>query len=168
AGFDLSNTALSRHSLPMAPDHHPAPRRRRWLRRLAVAMVLLAVLVAALPVWLPWVLLPVLRGQGLNVADYQRQGYQRLTLREVSFQDEDVEFQADRVEVRLPHLWLRDRWFGDANPSGTPQGMIANWNLLIVTNRTDFTPPGETNSLAGVLSKVVTQAGRFRPWLRDV
>lgn len=131
-------------------------------------MVLLAVLVAALPVWLPWVVLPVLRGQGLNVADYERQGYQRLMLRKVSFQNEDVEFQADRVEVQLPHLWLRDRWFGDANPSGTPQGMIANWNLLIVTNRTGFTPPGETNSLAGVLSKVVTQAGRFRPWLRDV
>ncbi len=149
----------------MAPDHHPAPRRRRWLRGLAI---LVAVLVAVLPVWLPWVLVPVLRGQGLNVADYERQGYQRLTLREVSFQDEDIEFQADRVEVQLPHLWLRDRWSGDADPAGTPQGTIANWSLVIVTNGATSTPSGKTSSLAGVLNEVVTQAGWFRPWLREL
>lgn len=131
-------------------------------------MVALAVIVPALPVWLPWVLMPVLRGQGLNVADYERHGYQQLTLREVSFQDEDVEFQADLVEVQLPHLWLRDHWSRDADSSGTPQGTIANWSLLIATNRTESTPTGKTSSLAGVLNEAVAQAGRFRPWLRKI
>ncbi len=65
------------------------------------------VVVAALPLWLPWVLKPVGERLGLAFSEYERIGYSRFALEEVRYAGGGVTFAGDRVEGYLPLSWAR-------------------------------------------------------------
>src|SRR3954471_18470548 len=81
-------------------------RRRKLFRMLGVILLGLGILVLALPIWLPWVLRPILQRQGIRYATYERVGYRRFALRGVTFIKRKTEFKAARIEAVMPTLWL--------------------------------------------------------------
>lgn len=92
------------------------PRRRfRWVRWLAGGIAgLFLLLVAAIllaPVWLPWAARPVAERWGVSWAEYERIGYGRFSLRDVRYEEENVRFEAEKVEARTPVAWLWRTFF---------------------------------------------------------
>jgi translocation and assembly module TamB len=68
-------------------------------------MVLLALL-AAMPVWLPWMLRPLASSLGATYAGYERVGYSRLRLNDLKVSAGAGEFRAEQVEAYVPTGWL--------------------------------------------------------------
>ncbi|MEP6663533.1 MAG: hypothetical protein ABJC04_07695 [Verrucomicrobiota bacterium] len=84
----------------------------RQRKTIFISVALLAVffiLLAALPVWFPWVLQPILQKQGITFSRYERDGYTRFILREVKFARPALDVAAARAEIILPTtlLWRR-------------------------------------------------------------
>ncbi len=65
---------------------------------------LLAVL--AIPLWLPWVVKPVGAKFGLEYGEYERIGYGRFALHDLSFEHEAVTVSGGRLEAYLPLSWI--------------------------------------------------------------
>src|SRR5687767_7724173 len=105
--------------------------RRRGKRLLIWTGVLLGIVIvglALLPVWLPWVLAPIAHHYGFFWQSYQRVGYSRFTLGEVSFTNRHIRVRAQRVELPLPTAWV----LGLASDrAAQPFVAAANWELAI-------------------------------------
>lgn len=67
---------------------------------------LLALLVAALPLWFPWALRPLAKRYGATYARYRRVGYQRFELSDLNFTNGTVHLQAAEVRAFVPTVWL--------------------------------------------------------------
>src|SRR5689334_7937712 len=93
----------------------PAPQRKRriliWIGGLILG---LAVVLFALPLWFPWLLGPLAQKYGAGFQSYQRMGYSRLVLNEVTYAKGNVRFSAKRVEAFQPSAWLWQRQFDRA------------------------------------------------------
>ena len=60
----------------------------------------------SLPLWLPWVLEPLARSAGARYARYERQGYRRFSLHDLTFTNQTVRLHAQQVEGLVPTVWL--------------------------------------------------------------
>lgn len=143
----------------------PKNRRRRWLKWLGGAAVLCGAALLALPLWWPWVLVPVLRNQGVRVGDYERQGISRLALNDVAFTNNHVEVTAESLVMQLPQEWLRDRFRSATNTVGPPQLALANWRVRVLASNPKNSPPS-TNSLPSVIDQTEAVIRAARPWVR--
>src|SRR4051812_28847906 len=83
-----------------------ANRRRKVLRALGMVFLGLGILVIALPIWLPWLLRPILRRYGIQYSTYERVGYGRFALRDVTFFKRKTEFKAALVKAEIPTRWI--------------------------------------------------------------
>src|ERR1017187_8197661 len=107
----------------------PVKQRRRRLALLS-ALVFAGVATGwfSLPLWFPWVISPAAARVGVHYSRYERDGYGRFALRNVSFTNQTVKFQADRVEAVVPSVWLWRLAF----PKGTAQPpflRVLDWSL---------------------------------------
>lgn len=84
-------------------------------------------LVLALPLWFPWVLRPLASSQGVHYGQYQREGYARFSLRDVSLTTSGLRFHAARLDALVPSAWLWRKAIGPANPKTFLS--IADWRL---------------------------------------
>ncbi len=80
--------------------------RRRVCIVFAGLLLLFAILVAAAPVWLPWVIRPLAGRFGLEYAEYEREGYSRFVLHGVRIEHEDFHLSAARAEAFQPLVWF--------------------------------------------------------------
>jgi translocation and assembly module TamB len=115
----------------------------------------LVVLWLALPLWFPWVLRPVARRSGAYYSGYERLGYGRFLLHDLTFTNRAVRFHADRVEAYIPSSWL---WHLRASHrlEGTPFVQITGWSFdsLPSTAATATSTTDEIKSIAVTLAAV--------------
>src|ERR1041385_9127156 len=102
-------------------------RKKRLLKILAGACVVVAVLFLALPVWFPWVLRPVLAHFGIGYDSYARLGYTRFALTNVRGQLGNTRFTGKRVAGFLPPEWFWRRYA--RNPDEEPWLTVTGWAL---------------------------------------
>ena len=81
-------------------------RKKRWLKVLGGACLVIGLIVVALPVWFPWVLSPVLARFGVRFDSYERVGYSRFALTNVRRDAPNARFRCDRLSGFLPAQWL--------------------------------------------------------------
>src|SRR5215470_17914615 len=81
-------------------------RQRKFLRGLVFTLAALFVLLAALPLWFPWISRPVAKIWGVRYSTYERHGYERFVLEQVTFTNQDGKFGAERIEAVVPTVWL--------------------------------------------------------------
>src|SRR5437660_368174 len=81
-------------------------RQRKLLRGLAVMLAALLALWGAMPLWLPWVLGPVAKIWGARYSSYEREGYRRFAVEQVTFTNRSGRFRAERIEALVPSVWL--------------------------------------------------------------
>jgi translocation and assembly module TamB len=93
-----------------------------WFLTGFAAFLLLAV--AAMPLWLPWLLRPVARSYGLTFQTYDRLSYGRFAAQGVTFSNKNVTLKAARVETLVPTAWLWERWFAEPSASS-----VWDWEL---------------------------------------
>jgi translocation and assembly module TamB len=136
-------------------------------------LVLVLAAVLALPLWLPWFLLPGLRTAGVEVGSYERLSYGRLALRDVRYRDESLVFTAERVETLQPVFWA-GRWAGlsgaarEGFKGDYPERMpiVAEaWHVQLPADRPSAEEPAMT-SMADLLDRVkalVRRASLLRP-----
>lgn len=79
-------------------------------------LLLLALLVAALPLWFPMVLRPIAKRFGATYADYRLVGYQRFQLSSVALTNGSLEIQAGQLTAFVPTVWLWRLCAGISNP----------------------------------------------------
>ncbi len=68
--------------------------------------LLILIVLAALPLWMPWILAPVGEKYGLEFDSYQRIGYARFALQDVRFENDAISFSSKRIEAFQPAAWL--------------------------------------------------------------
>ena len=148
----------------MAETKHPVPRRRRGKRFLIGALGVLLLLVLIYPLWFPWVLKPLAAGFGVRFLDYQRHGYARIELLNVTWADASVSVSADQLHLQLPHHWLRTRWTGVVGAEA--QVVVDGWR--VETAPVGSPADGGMESLAELLDGIQTVAPTVSPWLRSL
>lgn len=133
---------------------------RAWLKVVFQFLIVVALAVAALPLWLG----PVLRIAGrplhLRFGAYRRVGYARFELRDAVFERGTVKVTVRRAQADTPVLWLWKHWRGhDA------QVQAYDWHVLVSRSHTPHStaPIG----LAILHDRLVKLAARLQRWLPD-
>jgi translocation and assembly module TamB len=134
---------------------------RRWLKVVLATAVSLAVLLVLLPFWLGWVLRPAARHWGLAIGGYERVGYARFVLTNVTYTRPGVTVTAQRAETDTPLLW------GWRKMSGRGSATTAEHWSVVVTER----EPGERRAprqlglveLHALLNRIAPALDRWLP-----
>ena len=79
--------------------------KRRLLAALGFGLLAILLILLSAPIWLPWVLKPLAPRQGLTFATYERKGYSRFVLEEVTFTNAALHFHAKQAEGLTPMIW---------------------------------------------------------------
>src|SRR5437762_1379060 len=80
--------------------------KRKLLRWLYFTLAALLVFWVASPVWFPWVLRPIAGMCGAHYGRYERNGYRRFTVEQVTFTNKDAKVRAERLAGLTPPIWL--------------------------------------------------------------
>jgi translocation and assembly module TamB len=104
------------------------------LRRLAVVLasliLVVAVVLAATPWWLGFAIKHVGPSFGVTIGSYERLGYGRFRVREVEVVHAPVRVRVDVAEADTPVLWLWRKW------TGTPGDVIAGrWSTEVSASK---------------------------------
>lgn len=103
-------------------------RTRRVLFVLGAVVALLLVLLLALPVWFPWFLRQAAPSYGLKYAGYDRVGYSRFVLSDVTFTNQGTVLKAGRLEGFVPSAWLWNLYV--AKEKGA-FAQVKDWHLSV-------------------------------------
>src|SRR2546428_378616 len=76
---------------------------------------LLLLVLAATPLWFPWLLGPVGRHYGLHYSRLARVGYSRFAVESVVYTNAHLHFEAGRIEVFGPTVWGWKHFRADTN-----------------------------------------------------
>src|SRR2546423_1037421 len=111
----------------------------KWLLRIG-AFVIAAVLFLwfPLPLWFPWVLKPVARKQGATYSAFQREGYNRFALSNLTFSNRNTQVRVERVEALVPTTWL---WRSSRGGTAQPFLQVSNWDLTLASSKQESTKP---------------------------
>ena len=81
-------------------------RRTKILLALLSVVLLLALLLAGLPIWFPWVLRPIAKRHGATYTDYHRVGYARFQLSDLTVTNSSIHLHVQEVSAFVPSVWL--------------------------------------------------------------
>lgn len=145
----------------------------RWgkkaIRFFGISLVCLILVAAAIPLWFPWVLRPVLAAQGVHYSAYERLGYSQFLLRNVQYSSGETIFQVKEVKFLLPASLIWQRWV--KKPEAQKNTLVAtDWSLKIAKKSSVPRHPvpvyegvmktkAVLNSLRGWISRAVLQNG---------
>lgn len=133
-------------------------KRRRTLGLTAFSAVL--VLAAAMPLWWPWLLRPLLASQGIRFGSYERAGYSRTILHAVHWERLGLNVTAESLEAALPGTWLWQKWSGPASAGSLVS--VRAWRLELTR---DLESESSESSLHAVLGDVDAALLTVRRWL---
>jgi translocation and assembly module TamB len=139
-----------------------AKRIGKVLRLLLYCVLGVALLVALLPIWFPWVLRPVARAYGFGFGGYQRESYGRFAASAVTYSNRTVQFSADRVEADIPTVWL---WKRSRREAFAPLIEITNWKLQIASQAAATTnkPPTSVQRVFRQTERVLYSVANWIP-----
>ena len=100
-----------------------------------VFLFLILVIVSS-PLWFPWILKPVAQRYGADFKSFERVGYERLILSNVSFARRGTTFLKSQVEILQPLSWLWRRQQGDTT---TDRVTVKDWQLAFAGGTTNAT-----------------------------
>src|SRR3569833_2966357 len=102
-----------------------------------LSVVLLTVIgIVALPLWFPWALRPVAKRFGASYANYQRLGYQRFQISNVTLTNGPSEVQAAQVTGFVPTAWL---WRHLTGERGEQFAIVHSWKYTAVPTKSTHT-----------------------------
>lgn len=133
--------------------------RRRTLRAFGVIFLVVLAAIVALPLWFPWLLRPVARHYGLNYARYQRKGYSRFELNNVSFTNKTTIVQAERAEGLVPTAWLWKRFIS------LDRGSYVRVNSWTFRSAPGSNQPKQVGSTYASFRKTGMAAATLKNWL---
>ncbi|HZM06756.1 MAG TPA: translocation/assembly module TamB domain-containing protein [Candidatus Saccharimonadales bacterium] len=85
-------------------------RLRRFLGSAAGLFLLGLAVVAALPLWFPWVLSPVLAHFRVQYSGYQRRGFTHFSVNNIEYTYKGTTIKAAHAETLLPTVWLWEQF----------------------------------------------------------
>ncbi|MBA4148025.1 MAG: translocation/assembly module TamB domain-containing protein [Verrucomicrobia bacterium] len=135
-------------------------KRRKLLIALGILIMGMLLLIFAAPIWVPWLLRPVLARFDVQFKSYERDGYERLNLTEVSYASTNFAFSADKVAFHQPGVWLLRHWTGQFTAEDL---RVEDWKLTIVPEPRN--EEDEPTTLYEGLQKLDETLARIEPWL---
>ncbi len=126
---------------------------------LGVILVALAIVVALLPVWLPWVLRPTASHFGAYFGSYEREGYGAFALRGVSFTNASVRIEAARVEAAIPTVLLWNHLRGDGSALS-----VQDWSLVLAPTE-ESSASQNTHTPVVVVEQTQSVLARIGDWI---
>src|SRR6185312_4532064 len=134
-------------------------RKKIFLVLLSVVL-LLALVIAAVPLWFPWALRPIAKRFGAGYANYQRVGYQQFELSGVTFTNSSSHLDATQVKGFVPTVWLWKHLRG-ANDQNFLQ--VQSWKYQAATTKSPNTnAPASAQSTFHNLQNL---AATLRKWV---
>ncbi len=132
---------------------------RRGLKALVAVAVLLGVALVTLPWWLGAALRPAGRAWGLQIGGYERVGYARFRLTDVTYAGHGVRVSASRIETDTPLLWSWRKMSG--NGAATT---VDGWSV-IVAEQPVKSPSGHFGPLElhALLNRIAPALQRWLP-----
>ena len=122
--------------------------------------VALILLLLASPLWFPWLLKPVANRYGADFAHFERRGYDRLILEDVSYAKGETKIHADKVELYQPLVWL---WLHQTKGHATSKHVIVNrWLLEISPSKK---PTKKKSSPIPVFEQIEKLTPSLKSWL---
>jgi translocation and assembly module TamB len=100
----------------------------RWIKTLLWGLLVLGILLGTVPWWLGGALRPILRAQGVTFDRYERIGYARFRLHDVSYLNPSVRVTAGEVQSLSPLVWLGQRGRGQE-----PVLTVTDWSVQLAT-----------------------------------
>ncbi|MFN7137740.1 MAG: hypothetical protein ACK4UN_00195, partial [Limisphaerales bacterium] len=135
-------------------------KRRKLLVALGMLVGILVLLVLLTPLWVPWLLRPTLTRYDVEFDRYDRVGYTRLSLHDVSYSRTNLTFHAQTVEVHQPALWLWRRW----RQQHTAEDVrVEGWKLTLI--RDQETERDGIDSLPELLETMDEAIAQLDPWI---
>jgi translocation and assembly module TamB len=139
----------------------PRQRARIALRIFSGVLLFLLILLAASPLWLPWILPTAAERFGLKYSAAERMGYSRLALRDVVFTNASVSLHAQRVEIpqAVPLLFkhLASKGFGSI--------VVSNWEVVSLSSAPSNKEP---SSIPALYSQLKSNAMFVSEWVPDI
>lgn len=123
----------------------------------------LALLVAS-PWWVPWLAKPVAKWLGADLATAQRDGYWRLKVTEVRFEQPGVKIAIDDISLLQPIGWLVERVFPESLTSPGRPAVDAHGCRVEIPDLSSG-KPAEMDSTAQALSAALRITRRLSGWV---
>lgn len=131
-----------------------------------VPVLLLLLLLVALPFWMPLALKPILERQGVEYGSYEREGYGRFILEDVTYDAEGLRVEAGRVEGYAPAAWL---WNRRRATSEADFFRVEDWRVEILDTGEAATPEPEPEdeevSVYEILTGIEEQLPTIIDWM---
>ena len=127
-----------------------------------LSVVLLSVLVvAALPLWLPWALRPIAKRYGASYANFQRLGYQRFQISNFSLTNGPSHIEAKQVSGFVPTAWLWRHLTGKRDEQFVT---VHSWKYTAVPNKSTHTnAPASVHKIFGTLQQLAATLNTWAP-----
>lgn len=128
----------------------------------AIFLLLCVLFVLALPFWMPLAVGPILSRFGVEYAAYERVGYGRFALTEVTSSTEAVEGSLGRVEGFIPTAWLWKKWRGKADHNYLS---VDDWRVEIREAKEGDETDAEEVSVHEIVGRVEAAVAPVSEWL---
>ncbi|HWD92414.1 MAG TPA: translocation/assembly module TamB domain-containing protein [Verrucomicrobiae bacterium] len=125
-------------------------------------VLLLALAVAALPLWFPWALRPIAKRFGATYAHYQRLGYDHFQLSDFALTNGVVQVTADKVKTVVPTVWLWRHLNGKQNE---PFVEVQSWKYATAETKSTRTQVHAPVSVRDTFQTVRNIAEILQNWL---
>ena len=140
---------------------------RRWRRRLVYLAAALALLMAAHPIWLPWLAAAWLAPQGVHWQAVERHGWTRFRLRGVEATIGPVHATTRELEVPAPLPVLFRRFVAEG--AAAPRIVATGWRVDYRTNATvTNAATAGPQSLAEALDLAESAVHESRRWVAEL
>jgi translocation and assembly module TamB len=132
--------------------------RRKLLLGLVCLLIGSATIWIALPLWFPWVLRPLASRIGARFSAYERLGYRRFSIYDLSVTNQALALHAHRLEGFVPSVWL---WKLATEPSASqvPFVRLENWDCQLLSGN------GQSVVPYSVIQDVAAVFGTVQRWI---
>ncbi|MCI0745677.1 MAG: translocation/assembly module TamB [Verrucomicrobia subdivision 3 bacterium] len=136
-----------------------ARKRKRIVIAAGAFVSFLLVIIAATPLWLPWVLPAIANRYGASYKSFQRISYSRCRLEGITWTNRNITVRAAHAEVATPTAWLIRLARGDARHYVT----VSDWQLTAHAGRS--ARPRRSPSVFGSVEEMDAAIASLEKWL---
>lgn len=132
---------------------------RKLLLALGIFVLVLAAVWLSMPAWFPNFLRPIARRAGARFSSYERIGYQRFELHQLTFTNNTLRLQAEVVNAYVPSVWVSKLVF--SHSSTMPEFVRVNhWTCEVLPSNE---PPSPAYAKLQDVVNVLSELSRWMP-----